>query len=287
MFISWSGSRARQVAAVWQELLLDVFDSVEPFMSDKNIGAGERSLPKIAEELDGTAFGIIVVTPENQDSQWLNYEAGALSKGLHDPTVRVAPSLVGFRSQGDASGPISQFQATLLDRGGVEKILIEIAKIIEIESPPIRKRFNLAWEAEYAERFAEASAEIERGGSRRRPQWEILDEILTLIRRTAALQLPQEQDLRSDQSAPYGSTPEGYTQLLQSFSKLMNHYVAVSAADGSSIAEGKFTGLLGRDSNVKAAIETVDGTVLIPIVAVQQVIGIRRPPSEFTTDSIF
>jgi hypothetical protein len=139
VFISWSGARARRVATVWQELLLDMFDSVEPFMSQKNIGAGERSLPKIASELDGTTFGIIVVTPENQESQWLNYEAGALSKGLNDQTVRVAPSLVAFRSQGDASGPISQFQATLVDYEGVESILIEIAKIIEAELAAIRK----------------------------------------------------------------------------------------------------------------------------------------------------
>lgn len=164
-------------------------------MSDKNIGAGERSLLKIADELEGTTFGIIVVTPENQESQWLNYEAGALSKGLYDQTVRVAPSLVGFRSQGDASGPISQFHANLLDYNGIESILAEIAKIAEIDLAAVRKRFHYAWDAEYKEVFAQASADLERKAPKRRPQWEMLDEILALVRRTAGPQLPPEQRL--------------------------------------------------------------------------------------------
>jgi hypothetical protein len=122
VFISWSGQLSKDVATVWRNLVKETFDSVEPFMSEENIGAGERGLAKIAKELAGTSFGIIVVTQENQNSPWLNYEAGALSKDVDDETVRVAPSLVDFERKTDVTGPIGQFQASLLNREGVEYI---------------------------------------------------------------------------------------------------------------------------------------------------------------------
>jgi hypothetical protein len=104
VFISWSGTVARQVATVWRELIPEISDVVTPFMSEEDIGAGDRSLNTIAEELKGTTFGIIVVTQENQGTEWLNYEAGALSKGVGDQTVRVAPCLVDFSAKGDVTG---------------------------------------------------------------------------------------------------------------------------------------------------------------------------------------
>ena len=104
VFISWSGELAKQIAFVWKDLVKETFDTVQPFMSEENIGAGERNLAKIADELAGTGFGIIVVTQENQNSAWLNYEAGALSKDVSNESVRVAPSLVDFDSKGDVAG---------------------------------------------------------------------------------------------------------------------------------------------------------------------------------------
>lgn len=195
VFVSWSGKQAQRVAEVWCNLLTDSFDIVQPFMSEQNIGAGERGLPKIAEELEGTKFGIIVVTPENQKSQWLNYEAGALSKGISDPTVRVAPSLVGFERASDVTGPIGQFQATLLDLKGVERILVEVAKTAGADVGPIPGRLQRCW-GEYEQRFAEASRMPEQHPAPR-SQPELLDEILTIVR-----------DLR--QTSSHSPVPEQY-----------------------------------------------------------------------------
>ena len=141
VFISWSGTLSKQVASVWYDLVKEIFDVVEPFMSEENIGAGVRGLEKIAIELSGSSFGIIVVTQENQSSQWLNYEAGALSKDLGVESVRVAPSLVDFSRKNDVTGPLGQFQASLLDEGGVRSILIEIAKVVGADEASVTKRF--------------------------------------------------------------------------------------------------------------------------------------------------
>lgn len=184
VFISWSGALAKNVATVWFDLVKETFDSVEPFMSEENIGAGERGLNKIAAQLSGTSFGIIVVTQENQNSPWLNYEAGALSKDLDDQTVRVAPSLVDFERKNDVAGPLGQFQASLLNREGVEFILIEIAKVIGVDDGPIRKRVANSWN-EYSDRFEAAKTAVGSTATQRRSNDDILDEILTTVRELA------------------------------------------------------------------------------------------------------
>ncbi len=78
----------KAVAFVWSNLLTDAFDSVEPFMSKADIGAGERNLDKIATKLAHTSFGIVIVTQQNEHTPWINFEAGALSKNFDDDAVR-------------------------------------------------------------------------------------------------------------------------------------------------------------------------------------------------------
>ncbi|KUI16916.1 hypothetical protein AU193_22285 [Mycobacterium sp. GA-1285] len=182
VFISWSGELAKGVARIWQELIKETFDAVEPFMSEENIGAGERNLAKIAEELDGTSFGIIVVTQQNQTSQWLNYEAGALSKNLGNAAVRVAPCLVDFERKSEVTGPLAQFQASLLNRDGVEYILTEVAKVVGVDVDSVKRRFGRSWN-EYEQRFNEARVAVKaETPTPPRNRDDVLDEILTLVR---------------------------------------------------------------------------------------------------------
>ena len=203
-----------RVASVWHDLVKELFDGVEPFMSEQNIGAGERGLPKIASELSGSSFGIIVVTQENQKSQWLNYEAGALSKDLEDQTVRVAPSLVDFERKNDVTGPPGQFQAGLLDKSGVEYILTEIAKVVGADEASVVKRFHNAW-SEYEVRFAEAKAEgAGQPADARRSSDEMLDEILTMVRdmaRTANTRItPNTPAMVSECGSSYGTVSKEF-----------------------------------------------------------------------------
>ncbi len=198
VFISWSGELSRQVALVWRDLVNLMFDGVVPFMSQMDIGAGQRGLPVIASELAHTKFGIVVLTQENEESQWLNYESGALSKNVDDETVRVMPSLVDFASAGEATGPIGQFQGKLLNREGVEEILIEIAQAANANEQTIRTRFRTAWDTEYESRFSGARKTHARVKGHRQ-QRAVIDEILTIVRglaRTTGGAEPPQQDRR-------------------------------------------------------------------------------------------
>jgi hypothetical protein len=182
VFISWSGDTAKAVAFVWSDLLRETFDVVEPFMSEDDIGAGRRNLVMIAEELAGTKFGIVVVTKANEHTSWINFEAGALSKDVHDETVRVAPSMVDFEHKGDLTGPLKQFQGGLLTQEGVEFILSEIAEIVGADISRVKTRFRRSW-ADYGPRFADAKAVSDDAApTDHRDPPDKLDEILTTVR---------------------------------------------------------------------------------------------------------
>ena len=125
VFISWSGERSRLIAEAIRNWLPKVIQSVKPWMSSQDIGAGARWLTEVSSTLNVSNIGLICVTPENQNNPWLLFEAGALSKTL-DQTC-VCPLLFEV-TPGQLSGPLTQFQANTLSRDGLGKTLATINK---------------------------------------------------------------------------------------------------------------------------------------------------------------
>ena len=105
-----------------------VLQYVEPFVSDKDIAAGERWAQTIAGELEASNFGIICITPENLNSEWVLFESGALSKSMLDG--KVIPLLLGLELS-DLSGPLSQFQAQKVSEAGFVEVVKAINKVAE------------------------------------------------------------------------------------------------------------------------------------------------------------
>lgn len=186
VFISWSGDLARTVAKELHALLPVVFDRVEPWFSDRDIDAGLRGLHAVAGQLDDTGFGIVVVTRGNQDSQWLNFEAGALSKRFsEDETSHVVPLLVDMAAVAELTGPMAQFQAKLLDRQGVEDTLITIGQAVGVSPDVVKRRLNSEWD-EFSDKVAKARSQS-RGPSAtpKRPLDSMVEETLELVRSLA------------------------------------------------------------------------------------------------------
>ncbi|RWR47594.1 toll/interleukin-1 receptor domain-containing protein [Sinirhodobacter ferrireducens] len=113
VFISWSGTRSRAVATALKDWLPIILEGIEPWVSDKDISAGERWAQSVAGELEAANFGIICITPENLNADWILFESGALSKSMQD--ARVIPLLFDLDFS-DISGPLAQFQAKNLKR---------------------------------------------------------------------------------------------------------------------------------------------------------------------------
>lgn len=121
IFISWSGQRSKEVARSLHEWLPTVIQTIEPWMSEQDISAGQRWSDEIGSQLAQSKFGIICVTPENQSAPWLNFEAGAIAKTLEES--RVIPLLFDMELSGLLPGPLTQYQAVRVDKQGIFKLL--------------------------------------------------------------------------------------------------------------------------------------------------------------------
>ncbi|MDQ0678715.1 hypothetical protein QFZ30_002097 [Arthrobacter pascens] len=121
VFISWSKNTC-DFAGVLNEVIGRLFDTVTTFYSPE-IPAGEQWLAQIEEELTDTDFGIICVSKENQMEQWLNYEAGALSRQVGDRRKRLGVLLLNFDDTNQVVGPFKSFQMKMADKEGFKSLM--------------------------------------------------------------------------------------------------------------------------------------------------------------------
>lgn len=147
LFISWSGQPSRSYALAFREWIGDVFQSVQPFMSEVDIDAGEPWLSAIQDRLSESDFGVAFVTANNVSSQWMHYEAGAIAKTVG--RSRLIPVLCDL-DHVSLPSPMNLFQAKRLDRNG----LFDVCKAVNIAlgqtslKPEVfNKAFNQWWPA--------------------------------------------------------------------------------------------------------------------------------------------
>jgi hypothetical protein len=193
VFISWSGAQSNYVASALRGWLLDVLPAVEPFMSEHDISLGERWSPEIARRLDESGFGLVIVTPQNYQAPWLNFEAGAISKALNGDTGTVVPIFYGIRPS-DIRSPLTQFQYMEWSRDRLSDLVKRLNALLESPRPEDRvlRAFELYWpelESTLAIRdteFNDSSRPLEPEPNKR-DQRELLEEALDLLRNLTRL----------------------------------------------------------------------------------------------------
>jgi hypothetical protein len=183
VFISWSGPLSRGVALALRDWLPIIFDNVSPWASETDIEPGQRGLKQIEIELTGSAFGLIILTKENQHSPWLNFEAGALSKTIAaEAESRVVPLLVDISSPSQVTGPIAQFQMKQLDKEGLSSVLTSLGALVGVEAAVVATRLGKNWDDLSAQIAAvQSSASADASPQARGPE-DMLEEILTHVR---------------------------------------------------------------------------------------------------------
>lgn len=67
IFISWSGERSKMIANALKSWLEKFFQTIEVFMSESDIEPGTRWAFRLNDELQISNYGIICLTPENQN----------------------------------------------------------------------------------------------------------------------------------------------------------------------------------------------------------------------------
>lgn len=185
IFVSWSGERSRDVALAMKAFLKTVVTHSRPWLSLNDIGSGQRWVLEIGERLEGTDFGIICVTPENQGMPWLNFEAGALSKSLSKSVV--IPYLFDMASADLLPGPLTQFQAIQATMEGTKRLVEDINSKSEqaaLEADVLTTLFQRGWPV----LEAQLSGIAPRSDGSQEPVREDsakLDEVLDLVRSVA------------------------------------------------------------------------------------------------------
>jgi hypothetical protein len=179
VFISWSGERSHQLAEALHGWLPLVLHYVKPWLSEADVAAGERWAQAVAQELESSNFGIICVTPENLASPWVLFEAGALAKSMQG--AKVIPLLLNLEFS-DISGPLAQFQAKKVERGGLAEVVNSINQSAEQGVPDDRAKqlFSALW-PEF-EKQLESIPDEAPSEKHMRPQHEILEELVTGVR---------------------------------------------------------------------------------------------------------
>ncbi|MGF1836839.1 toll/interleukin-1 receptor domain-containing protein [Photobacterium sanguinicancri] len=201
VFISWSGEESHKVALALREWLPSVVQSIDPYVSSEDIDKGTRWASDIAGELDESAFGILCVTKQNLDAPWLNFEAGALGKSVDKS--RVCPVLFRIK-RSEISGPILQFQSTVIEKDDVFKLLKSINDACGTESideTRLEKGFLVWWPSldEELNKIPKASTgKITKVEEPENPTEKILEEILQLSRSSQMILRSPEEILPVD-----------------------------------------------------------------------------------------
>jgi hypothetical protein len=129
LFISWSGSVSQQIAQEVRDWFPLILPAVQPFITTTDIDKGARWQGEISKELDNSSYGIVCLTADNVKSQWLAFEAGALSKHL---VGRVATVLFGI-GHAQVPPPLSMFQGTLFNETDFRQLVSNVNAAVPTE----------------------------------------------------------------------------------------------------------------------------------------------------------
>ncbi len=195
VFISWSGTRSRETAKLLREWLPQILNEVEPWVSDDDLNVGGNWSGEIIHNLNEAVFGIICVTPGNRRKEWLNFEAGAISKSVGDRINRVAPFLIGFDQKSDLTGPLARFQAIQPTKDEMCKLLLSLNTTLT--SPRALAAVDKAldvWWPDFETRYTIIEQSITNQPHSRRSDSDKIDELLQGVR-SLTRKLDSSQDL--------------------------------------------------------------------------------------------
>jgi hypothetical protein len=180
VFLSWSGSRSKELAEGLRDWRKPVIQSLNPWMSSEDIEKGAVWETEILGNLVDAKAGIICVTPENQSATWLNFEAGALAKTVTKSMV--CTYLLGL-NPADVKGPLSRFQHTIANKQDTRRLLHTLNNALDgqaLAEGVINDAFDMGWPRLEARLDAINSAVSPKVSPR--TSEDLLEEILLLAR---------------------------------------------------------------------------------------------------------
>lgn len=182
VFLSWSGELSHQIACIFKDWLPNVLQFVIPYVSSEDIDKGARWSIDIAKELEESHYGILMITDDNANSSWINFEAGALSKTLDKS--KVAPFLFNIK-RAELQGPLIQFQSTIYEKEELFKLINSINKSAHSNNQLNEIRIENVFEKWWPELNTKLNMTLQykaKANISKKDTSEILEEILELSR---------------------------------------------------------------------------------------------------------
>jgi len=143
VFLSWSGSKSKKIAEILREWLPRVHNYIRPWISTEDIHKGAEWSKSLRKELKKADVGIICVTPDNIESPWLLFEAGALSQ-----TGLVCTYLFDIKPEDLTKSPLGLFQLTHAKKKDTFRLLVSINKALgksAIQENILEENFEDLW----------------------------------------------------------------------------------------------------------------------------------------------
>ena len=181
IFISWSGTQSHAAASALKSWLPYIFTDAQVFVSSEDIRKGKRWLPEISKQLSTTNFGIVCLTPDNLESPWILFEAGALSKLK---SAQVCTLLFGNLRNADVEGPLSNFQSTVFNKGDFQKLIQSINSKLgkaRLEEQRLKTMFEKWW-PDLEKTIIDSLKDFKQPAEPKRSQEEMLSEVLEITR---------------------------------------------------------------------------------------------------------
>jgi hypothetical protein len=125
IFISWSGDKSWHLAHRLAEWMPTIVPGIECYFSS-DIPAGSLWLKKLMEALSTSQMSLLCITKENMNSQWLNFEAGAMWNRF-DQDIPICPVLLQL-DPSELTGPINQFQSKRFNKRDIKALSMTIAE---------------------------------------------------------------------------------------------------------------------------------------------------------------
>jgi hypothetical protein len=144
IFLSWAGEQSpSHLVAQALRYWLPCFSSDLRPWGTFDLVPGQRWSTELAAKLTSTESGVLCLTAGNQNSRWLNFEAGALARSVD--SAQVIPYAIGPFSA-PITDPIGQFQAVPATREGTRallKALLGTSPDVEVPDPRMFDAFCL------------------------------------------------------------------------------------------------------------------------------------------------
>lgn len=259
-----------------------MLQATEPWISTGGIEKGSPSLPSISHELENTESGIICLVPENKDSNWIHFEAGALSKTAGSNAWTF---LLGLNPS-DIKPPLGQFQHTEFTQEDIFKLIQTINQKLKtagsnyLEDDVLKKQYEILWPYLQKDLDAVLNSSAPQPNPQRSER-EILEEILDLARSQQSARNELIHSVEEIRSIPFTMSVGSSAQYKKVSEELIHRIYEAQLSQfkigdaiqhpkyGTSKYLGPASEYLEEDSkfhnNTLLIIQNTDGVNIVPI----------------------